>query len=133
MTPPLDLLLPADVHELATGRAAVRQWLGAQGLDAVAAADLLAVASEFLLHAIVRSGGVGSVRLVGERHARGVRLAVTAGATAGAGAPHPLGLPADPLVTGGFGRRLVETCCDDLAITTGADGAARAECWRRSA
>ena len=131
MTSPLDLLLPADVDELAAGRAAVRTWLSTQAIDTVAAADLLAVASEFLLHAIVRSGGVGSVRLVGEHHAGGIRIAVTADAAALDG-PRRLSLPADPLVAGALGRRLVERCCDDVLIATTPDGAS-AECWLRPA
>ena len=128
MTTPFALKIPADVDHLADGRRQVRRWLADEGLDAVIAGDLLAVASEFLLHAIVRSGGNGTVRLIGERGPGGVRLAVQAEA-ATVDAPRRLRLPDDPLVDGGIGRRMVEECCDDLRIRT--DGAtASAECWR---
>jgi hypothetical protein len=131
MTTTLELEIPASLESLAQGRAAVRTWLQEQGVDAVVASDLLAVASEFLLHAIVRAGGVGSVRLEGEHRPDGVRLAVRA-AAAVLDAPRAIDLPGDPLSQGSLGRRLVDGCCDDLAITTGDDGAT-AECWRRTA
>lgn len=125
----LDLEIPADLDALAGARSRVRTWLEDQGIEAVIAGDLLAVASEFLLHAIVRAGGAGMVGLVGEHRADGVRLTVRA-TPAMADAPRRLGLPPDPLRSGAIGRRLVESCCDDLAITTDDDGSV-VECWRQ--
>lgn len=123
----LSVEIPATVDQLAHARALVRRWLREEGLDASVSDDLLAVSSEFLLHAIVRSGGAGTVRLVGERGPRGVRLAVASDPVA-AGAPRRLGLPSDPLARGAIGRRMVEQCCDALDVGTG--GPASAECWR---
>ena len=125
----LDLDVPADVDELAPARGRVRAWLDAHDLDPLARTDLLAVASEFLLHAIVRSAGVGSVHLHGEVRPDGVRLAVRAAKEAD-DIPRPIRLPADPLVADGIGRRLVEQCCDALRITSDEDGTLT-ECWRR--
>jgi anti-sigma regulatory factor (Ser/Thr protein kinase) len=127
MTDRLDLELPADLDELAAARTAVRTWLAGRGLDEVATVDLLAVASEFLVHAIVRAGGTGTVRLTGEPSEGGIRLAVRA-------TPRPaevrsIGLPPDPLAQGALGRRLVEVCCHDLRID--ATGTTLAECFRR--
>lgn len=128
MTTSFALQIPADVDHLAEARRGVRQWLADEGLDAETSGDLLAVASEFLLHAIVRAGGTGTVRLVGERRPDGVRLAVRASA-ADEGTPRRLRLPDDPLAAGALGRRMVEACCDDVQIV--ASGAeASAECWR---
>lgn len=128
MTTPFALEIPADVDHLADARRQVRRWLADERLDPVTAGDLVAVASEFLLHAIVRSRGNGAVRLVGERGPGGVRLAVRADIAASSG-PQRLRLPDDPLAAGGIGRRMVEQCCDDLQITTDSATAA-AECWR---
>lgn len=128
MTDPFSIEIPADVDHLAGARARLRQWLGDEGLDPSTAGDLLAVASEFLVHAIVRAGGEGTVRLVGERRADGVRLAVRS-TTAAASAPRRLLLPSDPLAAGAIGRRLVEECCDELTIAREGDETT-AECWR---
>ena len=130
MTGPLQLEIPAVLDELAGARRTVRRWLTAEGLEPTVVADLLAVASEFLLSAIVRAAGTGSVRLVGERRPDGVRLAVRA-ASAAAGAPRAIHLPGDPLAHGALGRRLVEGCCDSIEITADDDGGG-AECWRRT-
>lgn len=128
MTTSFALEIPADVHRLADARHGVRQWLADEGLDPETAGDLLAVASEFLLHAIVRTGGTGTVRLVGQRRPDGVRLTVEASA-ADEGTPRRLHLPDDPLAAGALGRRMVEECCDDVQIaTSGAE--ASAACWR---
>ena len=127
MSTPFALEMPADVDHLAGARRRVRRWLADEHIDPVTAGDLLAVASEFLLHAIVRSGGHGAVRLEGERGPRGVRLAVRADA-ADVGIRR-LRLPDDPLAAGGIGRRMVEECCDDLRVGTDA-ATASAECWR---
>lgn len=123
----LCLVIPADVEQLASARARVRRWLDEEVPDHDSAADLLAVASEFLLHAIVRAGGVGTVRLDGERSAQGVRLAVASDPVIEE-RPHAIGLPPDPLAPGATGRRMVEACCDHVEVLTGPG--ASAECWR---
>lgn len=128
MPPPFALEIPSDVTELLGARAGVREWLATEIGDPLVAADLLAVASEFLLHAIVRSGGTGSVYLVGERRPGGVHLAVRSSIRADATA-RVLRLPDDPLAPGALGRRMVEECCDDVRISDGHSTAA-AECWR---
>ena len=127
MPPLFALEIPSDVTELAGARAGIRGWLTSEVDEPTIAADLLAVASEFLLHAIVRSGGTGSVYLVGERRAGGVHLAVRASIPAHAKLRR-LCLPDDPLAPGALGRRMVEECCDDVRISAG--GTAAAECWR---
>jgi hypothetical protein len=131
MTTMLDLEIPAALDELAGARATVRTWLAAEGIDLEVGEDLTAVASELLLHAIVRAAGVGAVGLHGEHRPDGVRLTVRA-AAAIASSPRAIALPADPLAPGAFGRRVVERCCDDVAIRVDDDGTT-AECWRRLA
>ena len=128
MTNPFAIAIPADVDHLAEARVEVRRWLADEGLDPVTAGDLLAVASEFLLHAISRSGGAGTVHLVGERRAGGIRLAVRA-TPVGDEAPRRLRVPEDPLAQGAIGRRMVEECCDDVQIAPKGVATA-AECWR---
>ncbi len=128
-TGPLDVEIPASLDALAIGRSVARSWLQDQGLDPAVAAELLAVAAEFLLHAIVKAGGSGQVRLTGEVRTDGVRLSVVT-ALAADDAPRAIALPADPLLAGSIGRRLVEGCCDEFAFTVGEAGIG-AECWRR--
>lgn len=125
----LDLDLPADLEALAGARGALRSWLAGESIDPEVAGDLVAVASELLLHAIVRAGGVGAVHLSGEHRPDGVRLVVRA-AAAVADAPRAIDLPSDPLASGTFGRRVVERCCDDVAIRID-DAGTTTECWRR--
>jgi hypothetical protein len=131
MTTTLELEIPAALDELAAARAAVRAGLLGEALDPEVASDLTAVASELLLHAIVRAAGVGAVGLRGEHRPDGVRLTVRA-AAAMASSPRAIALPTDPLAPGALGRRVVERCCDDMAIRVDDDGTT-AECWRRLA
>ena len=126
-TLPLDFVLAAVVEHLAEVRQQLAAWLLAEGIEGTANSDLLSVATEFFLHVVVKTGGVGCARVVAERTPRGVRMAVTA---ATAVAPiRRIDLPPDPLETGSIGRRLVDGCCDDLQISE-VDGSIGVQCWR---
>ena len=122
-----DIQLPATLDHLGDARRRLRAWLSEEVDDRVAAEDLLAVAGEFFVHVVFRTGGQGDARVTAERGARGVRLAVTA-------APPAPGVRAlapakDPLATGALGRRLVEGCCDEVRVE-GGTVIVGAECFR---
>ena len=127
---PFALELPATIDQLAPARGQLRAWLASEVADESAREDLLAVAGEFFLHVVYRTGGVGHARVLAERGPGGVRLSVTAaGDRAGVRA---LALSSDPLAAGAIGRRLVDGCCDDVRVSTGTPGGVvGAECFRR--
>src|SRR5688572_25837562 len=101
--PIFDLELPATLDHLGEARHLLRAWLRQELDDDVAGDDLLAVAGEFFVHVVYRTGGLGRARIVAEHGDGGVRLSVTA-----AGEPRPVRTiqPAtDPLAAGAIGRR----------------------------
>jgi anti-sigma regulatory factor (Ser/Thr protein kinase) len=120
---------PATLEELSHVRQTLGSWLAEEAVDNRSRTDLLSVASEFFVHVVVRTGGLGRARMAAERRPDGVRLSVTAAPPERLELVRRLGLPADPLINGSLGRRLVEGCCDDLKVLEGA-GEVRAECWR---
>jgi hypothetical protein len=120
--------LPATVTHLADARRRLREWLEDEVADDLARDDLLAVAGEFFLHVVFRTGGLGRARLVAERGAGGVRLSVT-GLDERPNV-RPLVLPTDPLATGALGRRLVEGCCDEVRVAAAGGAVVGASCYR---
>ncbi len=123
------LALPASITGLAEVRSAIRDWLEPLVVDREALGDLIAVASEFVLHVLVKSGGSGQIEVSAEHGASGVRLGVRSNAAV-ASAPRAIELPPDPLGPDALGRRIVETCCDEIVVTNDESGT-HLECWRR--
>ena len=125
-----DIELPATLDHLGEARRRLRSWLGDEVADEVARDDLLAVAGEFFLHVVFRTGGLGRARIVAEPGPTGVRLAVTS-ASEPSHPPVRLLRPAsDPLAAGALGRRLVEGCCDDVRVRRAGGSTVGAECFR---
>ena len=126
--PSFDLELPATIEHLGEARRRLRAWLEQEVRDDVARTDLLAVAGEFFLHVIFRTGGLGRARVVAEHGDGGVRLSVTAAdAREGVRAITPA---TDPLSAGAMGRRLVDGCCDAVRVAGVGSATIGAECFR---
>lgn len=127
--PSFDIELPATLEHLGDARRLLRRWLADEVADDAACTDLLAVAGEFFLHVVFRTGGLGRARVVAERGADGVRLSVTA-ADDGCRTVRSMAAPRDPLAIGAIGRRLVEGCCDELRVEAVGATTVGAECFR---
>lgn len=126
--PSFDLELPATLDHLAEARHRLRSWLTDEVGDDVARDDLLAVAGEFFLHVVFRTGGLGRARIVAEHGQRGVRLSVTAANDEGG--VRAMAPATDPLAEGALGRRLVEGCCDRVRVDGRGTASVGAECFR---
>lgn len=126
--PTFDLELPANLDHLADARHRLRRWLAEEVLDDVARDDLLAVAGEFFVHVVFRTGGSGRARILAERGDGGVRLSVTAAAERPI--VRPMAPSRDPLASGAVGRRLVEGCCDEVRVGGVGTATVGAECFR---
>jgi hypothetical protein len=122
-----DRQFAATLDHLADARHDLREWLAREVPDPIARTDLLAVAGEFFLHVIVRTGGAGRARVLAEHAPDGVRLSVTAAADEPP--VRAIDLPNDPLRVGAIGRRIVDGCCERVRVEAGAG--VGAECWRR--
>lgn len=128
--PPFDLELPATLEHLAEARHRLRAWLEDEVHDDVARMDLLAVAGEFFLHVIYRTGGLGRARVVAVPRDGGVRLAVTAADAVDGERVRAMAPAGDPLSAGAMGRRLVEGCCDAVQVAAAGSSTIGAECFR---
>lgn len=126
--PAFDIDLPATLQHLGEARRRLGVWLADEVPDAAARGDLLAVAGEFFLHVVFRTGGLGRARVVAERWDDGVRLSVTA--ADGCDTVRSMATPADPLAVGAIGRRLVEACCDEVTVASDGAGTVSAQCFR---
>ena len=120
--------LPATVTQLGEARRRLRAWLDDEVPDEVARGDLLAVAGEFFLHVVFRTGGVGRARIVAERGAGGVRLSVTA--LDRRPNVRPIAPSTDPLAAGALGRRLVDGCCEEVRVAAASGPVVVASCYR---
>jgi hypothetical protein len=126
----LEYEMAPRVGSLAPARRALRTWLAAT-VDAATADDLVSVASEFLLHALVKADASSVAVLRAAHGAEGVVISVDV-ETAGDGRVRPLArVPAEPLAAGGSGRRIIDGACDGYEIAT-AERRMSMRCWRRA-
>lgn len=132
--------LEATAENLAPARRILRAWLATRVADPVTAADLLAVASEFLLEAIAKGDSRHPAVLRAETGLEGVIITVEGAAGAALermGGDRSTGAailqlrPAadDPLAAGGLGRRIVEGNCDRFELSA-EGGRLTMRCWR---